>query len=459
MKYLSLSIGFGLLIAIALHQPLQDFLSGNLLAASPDAARAEHVQHVKKSVAMRLANRLQRHNIDHPSIDVLIQAQEVRNELLTKSVEVTFSGQHGKTYQPWNISLTTYQQFISMNFSNTAADYYIDYEAIKSHLADHFIPGLTRPVDSILTSVATDSFGTQRAETIGVAKKGDSVDEIALATSIVNALKESRSEINVDVLRAQGVIVNNSGKHFPALTLLGNGKSNFAHSDWGRRQNVSLALNDRVHNVVVEPGEEFSFNSTLKGPVTIGRGWHMAKIIYRNELKDAPGGGICQGSTTVYRAILGAGLPVTKHQAHSKYVYYYEQGEFDTEDSVSAVGFDSAIFPPENVDLKFYNDTPGPILVQAETIGDDAYVSFYGVDDGRTVDFEGPYFDTNTPPDYYDVARGRDYLRTNEMAWTRTVTSADGTAHQSNLISRYDRIPHYVKTKYAEQGNLHASAE
>lgn len=459
MKYLSLSLGFGLLIAIALHQPLQDFLAANSLAASPSIVTEDHVAHMKKAVAMRLAERLQKRNMSHPSIELIMQAREQRDMLRKKSVEVVFTSPHNYKYPSWNVSLAAYPQFIGMNFSETSANYFIDQKAIQTQLNNHFIPGLERPVDSVLKSVETDRFGSQRATTLGVAKKGDSVDEIALAEKLANALKQDMPTISTEVQRMQGAIVNASGQHFPELTLLGSGKSNFAHSGWGRKANVRKAINDHVHNIVVEPGEEFSFNSTLKGNVTVGNGWHMAKIIYRNELKDAPGGGICQGSTTVYRAILGAGLPVTKHQAHSKYVYYYEQGGLDITDDISAVGLDSAIYPPENVDLRFYNDTPGKILVQAETIGDDAYVNFYGVDDGRTVTFEGPYFDKNTPVGYYDNERGRAYLRSNEMLWKRIVTSANGEVHQQNLISRYDYIPRYVKDKYNEPGHLHASAE
>jgi hypothetical protein len=414
MKYIRLSIGFAVLLGMALQQPLQDYLSGNLLAAPPmpTMEQVQYVQTIKINTANRLADRLDALNITHPTVDVIADALESRQELLKQSVTVDFTSSH-QFYQPWHVSLSGYPQFIGLDFTETSAGYSVHQQNIANHIQHHFIPGLTRPVDSILESVEHDSFGSQRATSVGFATVGDTVDELALAEAVTTAFNDNTPRITADVQRTQGAIINASNKHFPELTLLSSGKSDFTNSTWGRSQNVMLALNDRVNNIVVEPGEEFSFNSTLKGPVTLSRGWSSAKIIYGGELRDAPGGGICQGSTTVYRAILGAGLPVTQHKAHSKYVYYYEQGDFSTDDVVSAVGIDSAIYPPERVDLKFYNDTPGPILIQATTVGKEAFVSFYGVDDGRTTTFDGPYFDRNTPAGFFDSERGRSYLRSN----------------------------------------------
>ena len=60
--------------------------------------------------------------------------------------------------------------------------------------------------------------------------------------------------------------------------------------------------------------------------------------------------------------------------------YYHEYG----------YGIDATIYPPENLDLKFVNDSPGPIFIH--TYLDDnkkeAYVDFYGIDDGRKVELE-----------------------------------------------------------------------
>jgi vancomycin resistance protein YoaR len=91
---------------------------------------------------------------------------------------------------------------------------------------------------------------------------------------------------------------------------LSTGRSNFKGSGAGRKSNVRKALNERVNNIFVPAGAVFSFNDTL-GTVSTGNGWQMALTIFDGvDLRPAPGGGICQASTTVYRAALAAGFPI-----------------------------------------------------------------------------------------------------------------------------------------------------
>ena len=88
---------------------------------------------------------------------------------------------------------------------------------------------------------------------------------------------------------------------------------------------------------------------------------------------------MCQVSTTLFRAILAAGVPIEERTAHAYRVHYYEKD--------SQPGFDATIFTPE-VDLKFKNDTPAYILIQ--TTVDEARnkltFELYGAGDGRKVE-------------------------------------------------------------------------
>ena len=103
------------------------------------------------------------------------------------------------------------------------------------------------------------------------------------------------------------------------------------------------------------------------------------------------GGGVCQVSTTVFRAALDAGLPIVERTAHSYRVSYYEQD--------SPVGIDATIYRP-SVDLKFLNDTPNYILVASEF--DEANYSLiykiYGTNDGREVEITEPVVLSRTAP-------------------------------------------------------------
>ncbi|MFD1731005.1 VanW family protein [Deinococcus malanensis] len=76
-------------------------------------------------------------------------------------------------------------------------------------------------------------------------------------------------------------------------------------------------------------------------------------IISGGRTVDGLGGGVCQVSTTVFRALYQAGLPVVERNQHSYRVGYYEP----------QIGFEAAVYDP-GVDLKMKNDTGGPLLIK-----------------------------------------------------------------------------------------------
>ena len=85
---------------------------------------------------------------------------------------------------------------------------------------------------------------------------------------------------------------------------------------------------------------------------------------------------MCQGSTTLFRAALNAGLPIVERRGHSYRVGYYEQN--------SLPGIDATMFAP-SPDFKFSNDTLGHILVTAN-VDEKNYsmlIEFWGTSDGR----------------------------------------------------------------------------
>ena len=103
------------------------------------------------------------------------------------------------------------------------------------------------------------------------------------------------------------------------------------------------------------------------------------------------GGGICQFSTTIFRAALDAGLPIVTRTAHSYRVGYYEQGG-------NKPGFDATVFAPA-VDFQFKNDTDHHILVQTVVDRTNAklQVDFYGMRDGRKVEISTPVVSNVVP--------------------------------------------------------------
>ncbi len=184
--------------------------------------------------------------------------------------------------------------------------------------------------------------------------------------------------------------VNNLG----IKELVGRGSSRYRGSISSRVHNLSLAAS-RFNGVLVAPGEIFSFNSTL-GDVSLDTGYKEAYIIKDGKTVLGDGGGVCQVSTTLFRAILDAGLPVVERRAHAYRVGYYEQD--------SAVGFDATVYSP-TTDLKFKNDTPGHLLIQTYTNTAAASLVFeiYGTSDGRIATTTKPIVTDVTPPpeDFY----------------------------------------------------------
>ena len=106
------------------------------------------------------------------------------------------------------------------------------------------------------------------------------------------------------------------------------------------------------------------------------------------------GGGLCQVSTTLFRAVMDSGLPVTARRNHSYRVSYYEK---DGNGKVIGPGLDATIYEPD-VDFKFKNDMSTPVLIIGYVIGDKVTFELYGTKDGRTSKIDGPKKLTETAP-------------------------------------------------------------
>lgn len=173
--------------------------------------------------------------------------------------------------------------------------------------------------------------------------------------------------------------------------LIGRGSSRFSGSISSRIYNIDLA-SSKFNGVLIKPGEIFSFNKAL-GDVSVYTGYKEAYIIKDGKTVLGDGGGVCQVSTTLFRVILDAGLPIVERRAHSYRVGYYEQD--------SPVGFDATVYGP-SPDLKFKNDTPGHILIQTSVDAKRANLVFeiYGTSDGRVATTTKPVVtDLVAPPE------------------------------------------------------------
>ncbi len=204
-----------------------------------------------------------------------------------------------------------------------------------------------------------------------------------------NSALSNKITLNLPVDNVEPKITTESSNGYGIRELLAEGKSKFAGSINARIHNVALAAS-RINGRLVGPGEIFSFNDAL-GDVSASTGFQPAYVIKGGRTVLGDGGGVCQVSTTLFRAALNTGLPVIERFPHSYRVGYYEQD--------SPPGFDATVYSP-SYDLKFKNDTPHYILIQAETDTQNLTLVFrlFGTKDGRQVEISKPVIYSQTPP-------------------------------------------------------------
>lgn len=137
----------------------------------------------------------------------------------------------------------------------------------------------------------------------------------------------------------------------------------YTRSSDERKHNIRLA-SESLDKTIVDVGEEFSFNRRV-GERTKKRGYKEAKIISNGSFVSGTGGGVCQVSTTLYNAVLLAGLKITEYHAHSLQVSYV------------APSFD-AMVNSGSADLRFVNQTKNPIIIRSFADKDTITIEIYG---------------------------------------------------------------------------------
>lgn len=163
------------------------------------------------------------------------------------------------------------------------------------------------------------------------------------------------------------------------------GQTDFSGSSAARINNIRVGAS-QYNGIILASGEEFSFNKYL-GPVDAEHGFRPELVIKPEGATPEFGGGLCQVSTTAFRAAFFAGLPITARRNHSYAVKYYE---WIADDLPRAVGLDATIYAPYQ-DLKFVNDLPSSLLIWTRLEGKRLYFDFYGTSDDREVLVDGPH--------------------------------------------------------------------
>lgn len=193
--------------------------------------------------------------------------------------------------------------------------------------------------------------------------------------TIVAPLKYTKPEIDSGNLGALKI-----------TRLLGSGQSNYSGSNDGRSTNVANGAS-RMNGTLVPPWSDFSFNNAV-GVINEENGFVEAQVIDGEAIGKDIGGGICQVSTTVFRAAYLAGLPITEWWPHRFRIGFYEYDDW-------APGLDASILQPTEdpstwADFRFENPSDSWMLVESWTDGVNVVVNIYGADLGYDVESTGP---------------------------------------------------------------------
>lgn len=214
---------------------------------------------------------------------------------------------------------------------------------------------------------------------------------------------------------------------------------------WGstpnRRSNIALGA-QKLNGVIIAPGEEFAFNRLL-GDINPAAGFLDGAVIFGGRTVTGIGGGICQVSTTLFRAAFSGGYAITERNSHGYRVGYYEYAG-------AGPGLDAAIWQPSS-DLRFLNNSPHHLLIESEFLGakDALQFRFYSTRQWTTV-VEAPIIRdiVAAPPPRYEAnsalqagqARQVDYAAAGADVWVyRSIFDLAG-----NLVQRDQAFTHYA---------------
>lgn len=219
--------------------------------------------------------------------------------------------------------------------------------------------------------------------------------------------------------------------------LVAEGTTSFKGSSADRVHNIKTGA-AAIHGKVIPPNALFSFNDTV-GSVDSENGYKDSLIIWGDRTAVGIGGGICQVSTTVFRAAYYGGLPIEERYNHGYVVGWY-----------GTPGLDATIYTP-TVDFKFGNNTGHHLLV--ESVVDEAKGTltfrFYGTKPDWNVEVAGPQITNEIAPGaatyQEDPSLAEGQIKQVEwsnkgmdVVWHRTITDGQGqVVRQDQLNSRY----------------------
>ncbi len=314
-----------------------------------------------------------------PARDLLLRA-------MSNPVQVTSAG------GLWTLPAPELARFVSQDVvpregSAPAVHLGLDREKLTAWLDERLGAAVEKePVD------AEVGWGGERLVSVKPSVDGVRLDAAALAEQIEGLFFANGGAIEAPVTYVKPTIDSANLDKLGITTFLGSGQSNYAGSSDGRSTNVAVGAG-LLNGTLIPPGGEFSFNEAI-GWIDEDKGFVEAQVIDGEKIGQDIGGGICQVSTTVFRAAYLAGLPITEWWPHRFRIGFYEFDGWDP-------GLDASILQPTEdpstwADFKFENPSSSWMLVESWTDGVNVVVNIYGADLGYDVESTGPTWGNKT---------------------------------------------------------------
>lgn len=371
----------------------------------------------------------------------LVVAQQIADQLLRSALELKVEDQ----------TIVWTPERLAELLRVTPVDGRLTIEVDPDRLA-RAVEGLAQMIDTG-TAEPRLRFSDGRVRIVAEGQPGRRLRQADAVTAIADVLMQPSPvtrTLTLPVERIEPHITAATLDNLGIVELVAEGRSSFAGSAPYRITNIRAGA-ARMNGVLIAPGEEFSFNRQL-GEVNAENGFVEGYAIIGNRTQLEWGGGVCQVSTTVFRAAFWAGLPITERHAHSFYISWYDR--FGLGPNGDGQGLDAAIFTGVQ-DLKFINDTGRWLLMQT-SIDEQAQVlvvQLYGTRPDREVRIEGPIIANEvrapTEPVYIDdpslprgTIRQTDVARSGrDISIYRIVTEADGEVRRELFFTRFRPWP------------------
>ncbi|MFI5240690.1 MAG: VanW family protein [Candidatus Saccharimonadia bacterium] len=249
---------------------------------------------------------------------------------------------------------------------------------------------------------------------------GQALDQAGAKSAIENVLLQSSGDrtVSLNVKVSQPDVNENNLASLGIKELISEGATTFPGSIADRISNIEVGTS-KFNGVLIKPGDTFSFDSYL-GNIDAADGWKPGLAIVGNQIIPEYGGGICQVSSTMYRAALLAGLPITERVNHAYAISWYTS-------PYGVPGVDATIYSPQ-VDLRFVNDTGSWILIQPQlnVATSSLKFDFYGTKTKVGV-IRGPYF----------VSGSNDATKPSTTVFYRDVQDLSGNVLKTDTVTTH----------------------